>query len=65
MATKSRYTTTMRLEADLWNGLQTVKTRDGIAVSEQMRRAIQMWLRDKEVLPAPPATASRLKGKRR
>lgn len=40
---------TFRLEADLLAGLQQVKVRDGIPVTEQVRRAIQAWLTDRGI----------------
>ena len=35
------------LGSDLGDGLKAIKDRDGIPVSEQMRRGIQMWLESK------------------
>ncbi len=35
------------LGSDLGDGLKAIKDRDGISVSEQMRRGIQMWLDSK------------------
>jgi len=37
------------LESELLAGLQQVRERDGIPVSEQVRRAIQAWLKEKGV----------------
>ncbi len=37
--------TTFRLEADLLAGLGTVKAPGGIPATEQVRRAVQDWLR--------------------
>ena len=37
--------TTFRLEAELLDGLRTIKARDGIPATEQVRRAVQDWLR--------------------
>jgi predicted transcriptional regulator len=37
-------TTTIRIDDALLNGLQYIRQRDGIPVSEQIRRAIQDWL---------------------
>ena len=39
----------MRLDDDLLDGLQEIKERDGINVSEQVRRAILAWLEGKGV----------------
>ena len=41
--------TNFRLESELLEGLQAVRTRDGISVSEQVRRAIASWLKQKGV----------------
>jgi len=43
-AATARKVTTFRIDEDLLVGLQEVWTRDGVAVSEQVRRAIRMWL---------------------
>jgi hypothetical protein len=40
---------TFRLDADLMAGLQQVKARDGVPVSEQVRRAVRAWLKEKGV----------------
>jgi hypothetical protein len=37
------------LETDLMAGLQAIKERDGIPVTEQVRRAIRAWLDEKGV----------------
>jgi len=42
--------TTFRLEQDILDGLQRVKVRDGIPVTEQVRRALRKWLDEKEPL---------------
>jgi hypothetical protein len=36
-----------RLETELIEGLREVKERDGIPVTEQVRRAVIAWLRHK------------------
>ena len=38
------------IDPDLAEGLKAVKTRDGISVSEQVRRAIRDWLSRKGVM---------------
>jgi Ribbon-helix-helix protein, copG family len=43
------HVTTLRLDDRLMDGLRTVKDRDGIPVSEQVRRAIEAWLGTKGV----------------
>src|SRR5205809_8021622 len=42
-----------RIDEDLEEGLQQVWDRDGIAVSEQIRRAIRQWLEQKGVVKKP------------
>jgi hypothetical protein len=44
-----RRTLTFRIDDDLFAGLEHVWERDGIAVSEQIRRAIRAWLTEKGV----------------
>ena len=44
--------TTFRLETELMHALQIVKERDGIPVTEQVRRGILMWLESKGVKKA-------------
>jgi hypothetical protein len=39
--------TTFRLEEELLEALQRIKDRDGIPVSEQVRRALQRWVVEK------------------
>jgi predicted transcriptional regulator len=48
-AMSPRTTTTMRLEDELLEGLQALKDRDGVPVSEQIRRAIAAWLKLKGI----------------
>jgi hypothetical protein len=38
-----------RIDTDLLDGLEAIRTRDGIPVSEQVRRAMAMWLEAKGV----------------
>jgi hypothetical protein len=45
-----RKVTTFRLDTELLDGLQEVWERDGVAVSEQVRRAIRIWLEQKGVV---------------
>jgi metal-responsive CopG/Arc/MetJ family transcriptional regulator len=47
-----RTSATYRLDDDLLQGLETVKERDGVPVSEQVRRALRAWLEAKGVLKA-------------
>jgi len=45
---------TFRIDDKLLEGLRAVKERDGIPQSEQIRRAIAMWLESKNVVKAGP-----------
>jgi antitoxin component of RelBE/YafQ-DinJ toxin-antitoxin module len=47
--TPTRRTLTFRIDDDLVSGLQSVWERDGLTVSEQVRRAVQDWLQKKGV----------------
>jgi Arc/MetJ-type ribon-helix-helix transcriptional regulator len=38
------------IDPDLAEGLKTVKERDGISESEQIRRAIRQWLADRHAI---------------
>jgi antitoxin component of RelBE/YafQ-DinJ toxin-antitoxin module len=42
---------TFRIDDELLDALQKVKDRDGIPLSEQVRRALKMWLESKGVRP--------------
>ncbi len=55
--------TNFRLESELLEGLQRIKERDGIGISEQVRRAVQDWLAKKGV--SVKKTANRRAGTRR
>lgn len=48
-AMSPRTTTTMRIDDELLEGLQALKDRDGVPVSEQVRRAIEAWLKEKGI----------------
>ena len=45
-----RRATGFRLDAELLEGLRLVYERDGILPSEQVRRAVRVWLTRKKVL---------------
>lgn len=47
------------IDADLADGLKAVKERDGIAESEQIRRALRNYLKDKGVLTTVAGTRTR------
>jgi Ribbon-helix-helix protein, copG family len=42
--------TAFRLDEDLLGALQAIKRRDGIPLSEQVRRALQAWVEQKGVV---------------
>ena len=42
--------TNMRIDPEILEGLQRVKERDGIPISEQVRRALRVWLEEKGVI---------------
>ena len=43
---------TFRVENDILEGMEELKARDGIPFSEQLRRAMRMWLETKGVTKA-------------
>jgi predicted DNA-binding protein len=47
---------TFRLPPELLEALQAIKERDGIPLSEQVRRAIAMWLESKGMRVDPKKT---------
>jgi hypothetical protein len=46
----SKRTTTVRIDEELLTGLQAIKDRDGVPISEQIRRAIDSWLESKGIM---------------
>jgi hypothetical protein len=42
---------TFRIDRYILDGLDEVKQRDGVPISEQVRRALVAWLQSKDVLP--------------
>ena len=38
---------TLKIDPELLNALRAIKEREGIAESEQIRRGIQLWLKQK------------------
>ncbi len=50
--TPTTKTFTFAIPDELKAGLQAVKKRDGISEAEQIRRAIEMWLKSKGVKKA-------------
>jgi len=51
MASRKRYS--FWIDDRQAEGLKTVKERDGVLESEQIRRAIDAWLEQKGVVPKP------------
>jgi ribbon-helix-helix CopG family protein len=41
--------TTFRLETEIMDALAAIRDRDGVAVSEQVRRALKQWIAEKGV----------------
>lgn len=50
---------TVRITDEDWEALDAVHARDGILVSEQVRRAVKAWLESKGVQPKAPAASRR------
>ena len=48
----ARKLTNFRIDADLVMGLKALKARDGVPVSESVRRALRAWLTAKGVMKA-------------
>ena len=44
--------TAFRIDGDLLASLQEIKRRDGVPVSEQVRRALQAWVESRGVVKA-------------
>ncbi len=44
MTPNEKKQTAFRIEPEILDGLQRVKIRDGIPISEQVRRALREWL---------------------
>jgi metal-responsive CopG/Arc/MetJ family transcriptional regulator len=42
--------TALRLDEELLEGLREVWKRDGVSVSEQIRRAVRTWLKSRDVV---------------
>jgi Ribbon-helix-helix domain len=52
--------TTYRIDDEILEALRAVKQRDGVPVSEQVRRALLMWLESRDVKTAKPTRAKRI-----
>ena len=44
--------TAFRIDPEILDGLRQIKERDGVPVSEQVRRALAAWLNSKGVMKA-------------
>jgi Arc/MetJ-type ribon-helix-helix transcriptional regulator len=55
---------TFNIDNDLADGLDEVKERDGISVSEQIRRAIRAWLESKDIKMKRQGAGARKRGRR-
>ena len=53
-----------RIEPEILKGLHAVKDRDGVPVSEQVRRALRQWLKSKRVALRPSAARKGGRAKR-
>lgn len=49
----------IRIDDDLMEGLRRVRDRVGVPVSEQIRRAIRVWLAQQDDAPAPKGARKR------
>ena len=49
MTPSAKKQTAFRIEPEILEGLQTLKERDGVALSEQVRRALRAWLEEKGI----------------
>ena len=54
MTPSARKQSNFRIDPDLMEGLHAIKERDGIPLSEQVRRALRAWLAEKGVKPKKP-----------
>ena len=62
--TPTRRNTTIRLDDDLFDGMEEIWQRDGIQLSEQIRRALRAWLESKGVnLKSVPRRVSKTRRK--
>jgi hypothetical protein len=55
--------TNFRLEEELLAALQFIKERDGVPVSEQVRRALTAWIDARGVKVKPPRPRARRRGR--
>jgi len=64
MRLEARKPYTFYIDPHLMRGLDDVKKRDGIPVSEQIRRAIAMWLETKAGTTQGPSIRARQRKRR-
>lgn len=50
MTPDAKQLTALRLDAELLDAMKRLQERDGISLSEQIRRALRPWLESKGVL---------------
>jgi hypothetical protein len=55
MAPSTKKQSNFRIDPEIMSGLQLVKEREGIPLSEQVRRALRAWLETKGVSEKRPA----------
>jgi hypothetical protein len=60
--TRIRKLFTFPIDAELLEGLRRVKDRDGIGISEQVRRAIRSWLKRTGVIKTQRKQTAARKG---
>jgi hypothetical protein len=61
-----RKMTAFRLDDDLIKAMEFVKDRDGVPISEQVRRALRAWLEERgAAAAAPPATRAKARPRRK
>lgn len=52
MTPSKKKQTAFRIDAEIIAGLQAIKERDGVPLSEQVRRALNAWLTEKGAVKA-------------
>lgn len=54
MTPSAKKQTAFRIDPEIMDGLQQIKERDGIPISEQVRRALAAWLDQKGAAKKKP-----------
>jgi Arc/MetJ-type ribon-helix-helix transcriptional regulator len=54
-----RTSRTFRIDPEIVRGLEDLKERDGVPISEQVRRALRAWLESKGIKAERPRAATR------